>query len=1576
MFGQKKDKGILFTTDAMFAGLIIVIAMISLSQNFVHEDKTPDLSYMSYDIVKGFSSIKTYEINNSYMKEIIASGVVENLNNTLLETIGELYVLNKTVEAENLARNISAELIPGNYGFSISINDELVYTNGKPVGQKVMTAKRLISGIERYKPIRGSTSKVYLEGLEEKKDSSYIFFGGFIGQGNISDFTDDIPIDANITNIYAEIEIGNDIGDIFNIYFNNVKCGINLTKKSGVMTADSWNLSTCKNSVIPGVRNNISIIPLGSLDTAYLSGGFVRFDYKTKQMYDPAPEGYTKFYFPSIDGLINIYSSTYIPGDITDMSVCVKYFVDHTNSSNSTFYLKIGNSTVFTDTSSTTTTIQCLDGSVLGSLGMNYSFLSTKNIPIRMGAENVSYFVEYLGSADAVISTDISGSMGYEMNSGNDGVTRNCTDPHINDSDTNRLSVAKCLDKTFATNMLNVSGNKIGLVSYSTTTDKTLNLSNNITLVTSNINNYSTILWTCICCGINSATNILSIGINRTVLVANGSVWSFTNTSFNGTPKNDASNNSWYNFTYANESSWKTGNATLGHIFGNPNINTDMGGGIIFLNYSHPVMWENSSDLSSPEADFTHGWNSTANTFGLGRGDDGWDWNGSGTLITITNVSADLENSTIFLQLNNTVGKYVSSLVLPSSNLSIGKGWINASNMYGPGITFGNGTASYRNNSWYGFNTNIPLDNLTSSTVINGLLVNSNCSVNPSTGTNTFYIQLSNNNGTSWSPTVDDTGDIGTAYTLRNNTNGLVELWGLTWNASSANNARVKLVTNVDSSHLSNQIRCDFIKMQINYSLFPNNQIDINGSVRNYSGVLTGVLPSSSLENITVTVNINAYNSSASSANNGTLPLLLLKMYNGTGFEYIGNMTPIGSGNISKIITNSNILSAWSSQSNRNLSLQIAYMDDNSIIKDVLNYSAVWVSIVSSQTNFTVNFSGPTNGVLKLNFSTGSPSQNRCSNYDCQGFYGVDVDITPALYAVINASNGKFILEFNYEWESSPANPFSSIVDEVWIKSRWISPNSGEHYLGSEISNVDGDNTLEVANQNNPDTEFSGFFSTNIKDYVEGPGHYYLDFGAKLNADSSSKWGAAKFDNVSLKASNTTETYYLRKHFNITNLNSLSKIFMNLMSDNSAKVYLNGVLVFSDNTVNNATYWNTVGHQIANSYFREGENVFAVELFTSSEFSRFNMELFRINDSRNKAMLLMTDGQANRECSEQGVTADLDNDDTADTSMDDAIQASCDARRNWGISVYAVGYSSDADESTLQGIADCGGGMYLRSNDTAVLSNFYDDVAAEIMDVSRVEQKIVVTGSPTLSKLYGQESYIEINYTSPIHAPEIGEISANFENRGILNCTLYSNISSKLRLVDSKVSSYSSSKWTDYLFVNNATTHNLSWFNSDYQFLGDPYIVGFSPLLLNYDKINNITIRTGIEPVNSTGCSPNDTFFYTGLMKSTISYSEVLEYAIGCNWNVQFEDNSVSTLKVPQNYLGSNNCSYKSSGIIYNVNDTYDDAVYKLLNNLDLNSNGKIDVNLVENNLVIGAISVNKVPYPWGPAIAEVRIWQ
>jgi len=102
----------------------------------------------------------------------------------------------------------------------------------------------------------------------------------------------------------------------------------------------------------------------------------------------------------------------------------------------------------------------------------------------------------------------------------------------------------------------------------------------------------------------------------------------------------------------------------------------------------------------------------------------------------------------------------------------------------------------------------------------------------------------------------------------------------------------------------------------------------------------------------------------------------------------------------------------------------------------------------------------------------------------------------------------------------------------------------------------------------------------------------------------------------------------------------------------------------------------------------------------------------------------------------------------------------------------------------------------------------------------------------------------------------------------------------------------------------------------------------------------------------------------------------VLEKAIGCEWSIDFEDGESTTVKVPPTYPGVKQCFYTNASISYDVNDTYDDAMYNLLDNLDFDNDGRIYVNIEEQNFVIGAISVGKIPYPWGPALAEVRVWR
>ena len=1488
MFGNKK--GILFTMDALLAALIIVSSITFISNNYILDEKSHDMSFISYDLVKSFSNIKTGELNNPYLQSLIASGKINNTNNSILETIGELYVLNQTIIAQNLTKNISAQMIPSRFGFAINVNGENVYSNNKTILKSLVTAKRLISGIEKFKPIKGSASKAYLQGIDKKIESTYIFYGGFIGQGNITKFTNEIPNDANITNIYLELETGDIIGDQFNIYINKIQCNGDFNRTSNVMEANFFDITSCNTSIVPGGINNISIsfIPNSNLDIAYISGGFFRFDYYTKRLNKPEIPGYKKYNFPSIDGIINIYSSMYVPGNITNMNLCLKYLVNHTNSTNSTFYLKIGNDTIITDDNSTTIQNICFPNNLLNQ-SVNYSFLSGKNIPIRMGAENVSFFTQYVGNADAVLITDVSGSMAWRMSDSSSGINRDCDDPNLGNSDTRRISVAECLDKNFTSDMLNISGNLVGLVSYEQNTQETESLTNNVTFLTNEINQYSSETGggTCICCGINSARDLLIADFGPSTLISSGSQWLYNNFSLKGDPSNDTQNNTWSSLIYLNESSWNSGTAILGATNGylySPVVITEMGSSfneqIMGVSEIYADLWENSGDVVGPPNDFTSKvLNQTANTFGIGLGDDGWD---------TSDGVFDYSDPMLDYGFDNNV------------RLRIRSGDTNSNDVSGA----------------FGIEINI------TDQMIN--LINS------SSGDAMLSFDWWWDDKASGSNRFTSSNEVWVKAFWESPTSGVHYLGGDYDNGHTPSDAYFEIYASEDPDGDDNG----------NYQISVKNWIEGSGQ---YFLALGGKLErdESDEEGIWRFDNIQLYISGNPNSSSSDRSYVDLWEYSG---DNPGAPNDFSSGNLNSTANTYGISGnddGWDYDSPEDGSGPFGYDDD-------IDYN-----LISS-------------GMIEFDNNDGG-SGNVCSSRDCSGAYGIEINITDELYDIIQ-NNGQAWVSFWYQWDDRSGNYFET-ADQVWVKARFTNiSGSPSTYLGSDLdsSNTGGDSDFEVYTTDNPNTDFSGTFSQDISDLISEPGNYYLEIGGKILTSSSAEYGTWRFDDISLLVSNITDYYYLRKNFTISDISQVQKGIMNIMSDDMVSIYLNGNEVYSDSQSNTAEYWNNKGVKIEGGNFRAGNNVLAVKLQNFLQASKFDLELIGLNSSRSKAIISMTDGDANQQCAEQGTGS----------SSQDAIQAACDAKENYGISVYAVGIGDDPDIDTLSGIAQCGGGLYTKSDNVSALSEFYKDVAAEIMDVARVEQKIVITGNPTLSKLFGTESFIEFNYTDTSPGLGVGKISLDLEQPLSGNCSFYFNISPKIKVIEAKVSGYSSSKWFDFLFVNNITVHNLSSFNSDYSFLGDPFSLSFDPSLLNPGSFDNITIRTGIFSSNSTGCSDNSTFFYKGLLDATVSYSEVLETAEGCNWTVQYDDGFNGTFMVPPSYSGSNNCVYTNETLVYNQNDTYDDAMYRLLSQLDFDSDGRIFVNLKKNGLIIDAISVHKVPYPWGPAIAEVRVWQ
>lgn len=346
--------------------------------------------------------------------------------------------------------------------------------------------------------------------------------------------------------------------------------------------------------------------------------------------------------------------------------------------------------------------------------------------------------------------------------------------------------------------------------------------------------------------------------------------------------------------------------------------------------------------------------------------------------------------------------------------------------------------------------------------------------------------------------------------------------------------------------------------------------------------------------------------------------------------------------------------------------------------------------------------------------------------------------------------------------------------------------------------------------------------------------------------------------------------------------------------------------------------------------------------------------------SKFRSIVVMSDGDANVQCSEQ---------DTGNANLD-AIQSACNAYNNYGIKIYTIAFGADANTNTLSQMAECAGGSFYLAIDN--LSDIYHNIANELIQTSYSEQTVNVSGNFS-SELF-PDSYIEYSYTKP--SPPTGlvaTIEQPFSSEGTANFTIPENAT----LLKATAVSYSGPQWTSTIMVNNNSIYNLSDYQVDFLKLGDPYSINIPISATSQD--NNITLKVGLSPNNLTNGSINDKIIYT-ILKPLASYTSVSATANGCNWTIQFNNYNL-TIQIPQNYSGTEKCEYSTSSFCgthpncVDATDSAQIAVYNLLKLLDFNSDGKVDVDLSSNDLKITTSNLGGIPFLFSTEV-QVRRWQ
>lgn len=506
-----KIKGIVFSLDVILGISALLIVLISslflLSSPQIYDEREySQQKFIADDFLNSLAELKVYEAENqsSTIKKLIE-------NTQLSEDELELYVLNLVVSywakgfdenndtKKEIAKNITLELAQitrslRSSDMGIYIGSESLLGNYSDNYYPTAISSLIESTFGSDEPKFGYMSRAYLTEINAEK-SAYLYFGGFVGQGNISLKLVIPDVAKTINSAYIEASSG----DNFSIKVNGIPSGNIIINTSSTNFSANVKSYFSVSGFNKGVNNVEIAFDSNNLSNQYFGGGFIRIKYNTTEFFEGTESGKKNYTFPGIIGIPNLFDGTYVPGNLTETYIKLHY---KNNLTNGEIYLNIANATIFESNLSGENTVNLSNGEVLSALsnaGIDYTYLSSKSFPLRFGIKSVNFTEKAIGNADIILITDVSGSMSQCVENNNE-----CSYPN------RRIDLAKQLAKEFVSIILNSTGNRVGLAAYRDNVENSHPLSTDKASLFAEIDTYDeTKGGTCICCGLNEAYEML-----------------------------------------------------------------------------------------------------------------------------------------------------------------------------------------------------------------------------------------------------------------------------------------------------------------------------------------------------------------------------------------------------------------------------------------------------------------------------------------------------------------------------------------------------------------------------------------------------------------------------------------------------------------------------------------------------------------------------------------------------------------------------------------------------------------------------------------------------------------------------------------------------------------------------------------------------------------------------------------------------------------------------------------------------------------------------------------------------------
>ncbi|MBS3085590.1 VWA domain-containing protein [Candidatus Pacearchaeota archaeon] len=458
---MKNHKAYFYSLDALIALIVILGVVLVIKPSVII--KAPQMN-LQEDLLNVLSSLKVGEIDNPYVQNLVSTGEIVDLNQSVLEQIGEFYAVGD-IKAELMTNAVLSQLEPEN-NLGVYFSGIPIYENGIPISdaRDIWTARQIISGIQAGESVRGYSSRAFLS-ASNKVD--YFYFGGYVGDGNITVKFNDKITGAKIEGVFS--------GE-FDLYINEQFVGHYIPSASVPYKIDL-------SSHLSKFNSGINYIDFKSNGNLYIAGGFIRTSHEQSAEFISS----TKKYFPGIKGLINIYDSFYVPSTLNTIDIFLHLRSQHD------LFLTIGNQIVFQGNTGGVDSIISLSNSQLAGL-LDYSQLEGKTIPLRLGLFNATYLINQTIASDVFSVTDLSGSM--------DECALNCSINPIK-----LIDLARDANRAFIEIILNYSDNRAGLVGYESLAKEEdyHGLSTDISSLNQEIDSWKPGGGTCICCGVNKA---------------------------------------------------------------------------------------------------------------------------------------------------------------------------------------------------------------------------------------------------------------------------------------------------------------------------------------------------------------------------------------------------------------------------------------------------------------------------------------------------------------------------------------------------------------------------------------------------------------------------------------------------------------------------------------------------------------------------------------------------------------------------------------------------------------------------------------------------------------------------------------------------------------------------------------------------------------------------------------------------------------------------------------------------------------------------------------------------------------